>query len=58
MHDFFLPDSLLQTSCEQMTGKTAERLKKNVVVRFTGEEGMVRRYYGNVINSTYYSSTG
>ncbi|XP_066926348.1 E3 ubiquitin-protein ligase HACE1-like [Clytia hemisphaerica] len=33
-------DSLLQTSCKELSGKNDDVLKKNVSIRFAGEQGM------------------
>lgn len=37
---FFL-DSILQTSCKELNNKNETNLKKNVSIRFEGEQGMV-----------------
>ena len=38
---FFFKESLLQTSCKEMSEKNDDMLKKNVSIRFDGEQGMV-----------------
>ena len=38
-----LLDSLLPSSCEQLMKKDGNVLKKNIAIRFNGEEGVVRK---------------
>lgn len=40
---FFAGDNLFNTSCEVLSKISTEILKKNVVVRFHGEPGVVRQ---------------
>lgn len=40
-----LTERLFKTSCEHVTKKDVEILKRNISIKFEGEEGVVRLYF-------------